>query len=579
MPARDFNSGFQPGTLRDGQDVVRLNAATPLVISNPVVTAIFSQINEGLQQGGAEIGGLLVGSKTGNGAVLVDEIVRIETRSQFGSSFHLEPGELADLEHTIRSVPVSKTVAGIYRSRVQGEDRLRESDHEILRVVETAHASFAHDFRFFVQFDPVSRFAMCAAVACREGVDWREWRQFTMRIYPSAGGLPAVEVWAEDQPPSMRANAASISEDFERETRGESPRVLNLTAERDTGEADLRTKSSQSERFYKPSDSAKRTFPAPEPIPVLHPRTWKYFAAAIGILAALGGVYGTFRAKRLPPIEDVRKIVPAAVPVSAPNSRVGFSANPENSFWKLTWNRDAVASLHPTAAVLSILDGGQERRIPLSAPDLATGVAFYSSRTGDLLFSLKVDVPGAEPVEEHVRVVQADRIAIEPTEAQAQKTADEVVTRSIRPFDRAATVPKPAREENHPAEMPAPPPLSALSASTLSPSIVPSLQAAIPLPAPLASVQAANYSPPQAILQVKPILNKLPGNGSVVRVMVDVDETGKVTRVTPTGLTPANFAFVAAATQAAKDWRFRPAIQDGRPVASQMSLAFKFGVK
>jgi Gram-negative bacterial TonB protein C-terminal len=579
MRAREFDWQFQRGGHRDAEDlVVRLNAAAPLAISRLVVTAIFSQINEGLQRGGAEIGGLLVGPKTGNGAVLVDEIVPIETRSEFGSSFHLATGELADLEHTVRSVPLSKTVAGIYRSRVQGEERLRESDHEILRVVEKAHASFDHDFRFFVLFDPVSRFAMCAAVACRESADWKEWRQFTMRIYPSAGGLPAVEMWAEDRPSSTRASAAAVSEDSETETRGTSPRILNLTAEPNTADAGQSAKSFPSDWFNKHADFEKHTFPAPEPIRVLRPPAWKYLAA-IAIFAVLGAVYGTFRGKRLPPVENVQRIAPAPAPapVSAPNSHVGFSANPQNSLWKLTWDRDAVASLHPTAAVLSILDGGQERRIPLSAPDLATGEAFYSARTGELLFSLKVNVPGAEPVEEHVRVLEADRVAVLSPEVRGQKAPAEVVTRSVRPFDPAAAAPKPAREDNQISEMPAPPPVSALSAPLRVP--IPSQP---PLPTPVAlQVRGASYSPPQAIHRVSPMdpQHRPRGTVSVVDVVVEIDETGKVTRVTPTELTPVNFDLVAVAMHAAKDWRFRAAIQDGRPVASQMNLSFKFGAK
>jgi TonB family protein len=103
-----------------------------------------------------------------------------------------------------------------------------------------------------------------------------------------------------------------------------------------------------------------------------------------------------------------------------------------------------------------------------------------------------------------------------------------------------------------------------------------------PLIAPVApEVTRASYSPPQTIFQVTPIApsNLPPGKESVVHVVVDIDETGKVTRVTHTGLTATNFALVAVATQAANKWRFRPAIQDGRPVASKMNLTFKFGVK
>jgi TonB family protein len=61
-----------------------------------------------------------------------------------------------------------------------------------------------------------------------------------------------------------------------------------------------------------------------------------------------------------------------------------------------------------------------------------------------------------------------------------------------------------------------------------------------------------------------------------VQIRVHVDANGKVVRATPVQRTVANYEFVNSATTAAMSWQFSPAKENGRPVAAEAVLTFKF---
>jgi len=60
-----------------------------------------------------------------------------------------------------------------------------------------------------------------------------------------------------------------------------------------------------------------------------------------------------------------------------------------------------------------------------------------------------------------------------------------------------------------------------------------------------------------------------------VQVLVGIDASGKVVKVTPAGPI-ADVRLVAAATKAAQFWEFEPARLNGRAIASEMTLIFRF---
>ena len=62
--------------------------------------------------------------------------------------------------------------------------------------------------------------------------------------------------------------------------------------------------------------------------------------------------------------------------------------------------------LKPSGAVLDIKDGANQQQIQLTPSDLSSGTIFYTSRSGDLSFSLQLEVPNATSMEEHVRILE-----------------------------------------------------------------------------------------------------------------------------------------------------------------------------
>jgi outer membrane biosynthesis protein TonB len=62
-----------------------------------------------------------------------------------------------------------------------------------------------------------------------------------------------------------------------------------------------------------------------------------------------------------------------------------------------------------------------------------------------------------------------------------------------------------------------------------------------------------------------------------VRIRVQIDAQGAVTKVTPIAPNAINFRMVDAAAAAARFWVFEPAKTEGHPVPSEMILEFHFG--
>jgi TonB family protein len=64
-----------------------------------------------------------------------------------------------------------------------------------------------------------------------------------------------------------------------------------------------------------------------------------------------------------------------------------------------------------------------------------------------------------------------------------------------------------------------------------------------------------------------------------VQLRVEIDATGRVSKVTPTGRNAGNFKLMDAAIRAAKFWVFEPAREDGHAVPSDIVLNFHFGAQ
>src|SRR3954451_12857036 len=211
---------------------------------------------------------------------------------------------------------------------------------------------------------------------------------------------------------------------------------------------------------------------------------------------------------------------------AAPASRLGFTATHEGNDWRLGWSREALSALDAVGAMLTIRDGGIDRLQFLSPRDLAAGAILYVPKTSDLLFNLRVTLPGGPEIEEQVRVLGQDQAAVPDLTyippprriGEASRTAPVPAAESApapapAPGVAAATQPPPVQAAPQRRQF-QPPPVPAVKAATptdvalpevsLPTAAAPQLPRFIgraPLP-PLASTPAPQQSPPQPAPQV-----------------------------------------------------------------------------
>jgi hypothetical protein len=348
-----------------------------LLISKSLIEELWAHTKEGMRalaHGGLEVGGLLVGPKVCDGKILVEDVIPLATEYQYGPSFQMSDSDLANLAAAIESVQVDpeRALVGFFRSRTRGEGTLRECDFEVLKAIEQAYSSFADDFRCCFILAPVSESTALSCIAMRYGAGWWELPVRTLQANPLS---------------------VTIEQTAPHETPEESPE-----------EPPVRDR---------------------EALPYIGP--WTYAAAAFFALGIAIGAYQFWTKQGLakeglpkagPPDGELTKqaftggaasILPVSNP--APSSRLKFSATRSGSDLKLTWDRAAIDALNPEGAVLTIQDGGYQRQVPLSRAELASGILYYTARSRDLSFSLRID---GSDVEDHVRVLEAPALTQGP---------------------------------------------------------------------------------------------------------------------------------------------------------------------
>ena len=569
------------GPAQTGDLVFHQDSPTPLIIRKGVRETICSHVDEGmraLRRGGAEVGGLLIAPKTSGGSVSVEQLVTIPIEYRFGPSFRLSASDFNFLEQMVAAVQErsSDAVVGFYRSWTRGAARLRDQDLEIFQAVERACTSYAEDFRFFMVLAPASKDVLSIQVAIRQDQSWDEWQSHRVSAQPldSVLATPQPEALPETprppapppQPPAPPLQPVSPPP---------APRVAASEPPRPAASA-----------------TGARRVPA-----------WLYGAASIVLLAGAIAVYSWMNFHPQPP-------VPAAgLPAAVPGARTGFAANPQGNMWKLTWNRDAVAALHPTGAVLSIRDGDNERQIPLAEADLASGMVFYTPQSGNLIFKFAVATSGSTPVEEHVRVLAAAPAVRKPAEPGVPIVGNDHNVTAWRPFtglpeshESTSANSASAMDVHPPPVLPVPgnvalgPSVAANALLPKAPSAPPRHPEIAPVPAPvprtLSTVVAlpparapeipaapVNYIGPRPVRRVGASANLEAGGPTSVQVRVEIDAAGKVGNVEALGMNAANYRLAQAAIRAAHLWRFEPARENGRPVRSTIYLNFHFDRK
>jgi protein TonB len=327
-------------------------------------------------------------------------------------------------------------------------------------------------------------------------------------------------------------------------------------------------------------------------------------AAAVGMLVLGGGglvVYPMLTKHTAPHVSTAQDSSPLSLRVERTSGGM-----------LLTWNRDLPVIQSATKVVLSISDGDRRENIQLDPNQVRTGSILYPPITGDVSFQMEVTDPHqSKTTSESLRVLDPRPSPLDqPSTPTPAPTASAKETAPAKP---AAAEPAPASTETA-EEAPAP----SRPAANLKPFNAPSLAARLrpatstDLPdapvevhasaAPLASLpgivtsQPSMPTPPRpsgttpappskvggqltqakVIARVDPEYPKLArqaGAAGTVELEATISADGKVKNPR---VVRGNSMLQKAAIDAVLQWRYQPAMLNGKPVESPVEIKLNF---
>lgn len=273
---------------------------------------------------------------------------------------------------------------------------------------------------------------------------------------------------------------------------------------------------------------------------------WVAAAAAVALMGGLTAIYES-RWGRGAATAEVAAIPQAPPIVTAP---IGLGATRKADDLELSWNGRSGLVRAASGGTLVIENGPVTRTIPVSAAQLQHGSVVYRPVSGvGVNFRLDLKMPDGRIESESLQVLGLDdapstapiptalAAAQPPRKAAPERTS---VARADRVDNPAATKPPPPSNAE-------PEPVRRVS----------------PQPSPDVAEELRQASGPVTI-----------------SVLVRIDATGRVEAAKIVGATgepeSGSTHIRLAALNAAREWRFRPAMTDGHPVPSTQTLAIAF---
>ena len=339
--------------------------------------------------------------------------------------------------------------------------------------------------------------------------------------------------------------------------------------------------------------------PVPVPVRVRQPggvrkaAVWTLVAACLAVAAAMGiWLFPQASARFLNRASTAAFSTPPAQPSSLPEQpSMGFAAERQNGDLKLTWRRDSAVIRSATSGVLSIEDGASRRELRLMADQVRGGSILYSPLSDQVQMQLTVSAPDATATESVIVI----NPRIGPPKVQTL-SSNTVTAQTDRSPQQASGAPRPAplRTFAPPAATPtasgprvvldAPPTLAANSnASVTRADALLNRPQSLAMPRPPAQAAAPAYYPPEAIRTATPVYPTMRQmvirTLSTVEVAVSIDATGNVVKATAVPGQEMHPLLIAAALDAARRWKFRPARRGDQPIPSDMVLKFDFKPK
>ncbi len=353
--------------------------------------------------------------------------------------------------------------------------------------------------------------------------------------------------------------------------------------------------------------------PAPAPVPSTSasPRNQSRvlfkvikWTVSIALVFALGAWANTFFRTRF---DDLRRAVfsppvvnsaTALVSPSSPLPLIALHARRQSGDLELTWNRESTLIATATSGVVTIQDGesAPKRQIALDSTQVRAGSLLYSPTSDQIVMQLAVTTP-TDTITESVMVVlpKAGSPHTYPLPQTEPKTPPDsvVLAKASKPFQenlaaKGAPSPAPPILTDTPALK-----LDLHGANAVAPGFVSQTAAPLPPARPTPSQPPAatpsqppapvvvKYQPAVAINKVAPKfppeLQVLAVSRKVIEVTVTIDKTGRVIKAEAIPQKNVSQFLINSAVNAARTWRFQPALRDNEPVSSEMVLQFLFG--
>jgi proteasome lid subunit RPN8/RPN11 len=328
-----------------------------------VTDAFFS-----LPRGGAEIGGILLGTFD-NGRLVISDYAALDCEHAYGPSFVLSPPDEARLSgmlSTHAGVAGGCRPVGWYHSHTRSEVFLSEGDLALHKRFfpepwQVALVMKPHTF----QPARIGFFFRQADGSMQAKASYREDTLEALPILQMPTGTPAAAPWNE--PPPRRSRPAPAPSPVLESAAAPSPAVAEAALPLpDTAAADLPIP-----KFVVETESSAR----------------RWMGLAIGIVAVLGIAGAAYQVRQMWLPQFLAAIRPAAPAVSTAPVSLGLRTIDHEGQLQIQWDRSSPAVRRATDAILEITDGGTlPVATQIDTAHLETG-SFTYARTSE-----KVDV-------------------------------------------------------------------------------------------------------------------------------------------------------------------------------------------
>jgi len=489
------------------------------------VDGIARDVVEGLTspRRGFEVGGLLLGhAEPGDRPrVWIDRYRRLACEHRLGLRFSLDAKDIEELEKAAAAIHQSSelNIVGFYRSHLHPGFQLEEADHELIARY------FSDPGDLILMIGPESAASISAQFFARNAAG--EVRPsggkfpFRGRVVGALGGSlaeePASPPDADAVPGVVEGRPATT--DLSNVREGFRRLVPDFVSFEEQGRP---SRAFMNEANLPPSHSPERSAPFAHTGEGGRSSTGSFLRRWWPLGGAIVLVGGAFWL--LLPHAVHRETTPVSAVASSETGvavrPLGLYVDTSGATWRISWNRDATALNGARAVALFVRDGDDQNRVDLSPQDLASGSYQYQPGGQDVTFRLEV------------------------TDNSGHLTAESF--RLLKSFPATQSAPAVAVERPKPA----------VPASNLV------------RPVPRIKV------PPTVPAGIRPrIKDPIP-----IDVWVQVDVHGRVTDAVPATKRHSGLeAYLATrAVAAARQWRFDPAREDGKPVPGRERIHFLF---